>query len=201
MSSYQYSIYSDSYQNGPHDYIQAPSMQIPPPAYSGGQYGADKGGYINQQPTLQPDRIMAPINACNPANKPYAIDGKREWTYPLCGCCDVLDTCCVSFWCPCLIYSENKSRMRALQFTGQPHPKGGNLLSRDCFIYGLMSWGFGGGWIFNCILRGEERDRARIAGNCCTDCLVSVFCASCGQVQVNRELVAEEKCFMVQPID
>jgi len=169
--------------------------QIPPAADGDVQSGAGKGVYVNQ-PTVRPDMIMAANNARNPANKPVDIDGKRKWTYNLFGCFDAFGKCCVALWCPCLIYSENKSRMRALHYSGQPHPTGGDLLSGDCCIYGLLACGCGSGWILDCILRAEEREREKISGDCCTDWLVSCFCVSCGQIQLSRELEAEEKFLM-----
>jgi hypothetical protein len=43
---------------------------------------------------------------------------------------------CWSVWCPCVVYSKNRQRLRSLQTQGTPLADGGETYDSHCFIYG-----------------------------------------------------------------
>ena len=45
---------------------------------------------------------------------------------------------CMSMWCPCIVYSKNKQRLRSLKTQGTPLPGGGDTFDGDCCIYTLL---------------------------------------------------------------
>lgn len=50
---------------------------------------------------------------------------------------------CVSWFCPCIVYSQNKSRLRHLETRGYPHPSGGDSCTGDCCLHAcLLSLGW-----------------------------------------------------------
>ena len=64
-------------------------------------------------------------------------------------------TGCVAWWCPCIVYGQNKTRLEYLDKTGQAHPDGGESFGNDCLIHGLLTCCGGWGWILQ--VRTPER--------------------------------------------
>ena len=50
---------------------------------------------------------------------------------------------CMSWLCPCIVYSKNKQRLRNLSTHGTPLPGGGETFDSECCLYcGLGLFGF-----------------------------------------------------------
>jgi len=134
----------------------------------------------------------------NIANKPYDWRGERPWTYGMCNCCGACGTCCTACWCPCMTYSSNRSRRQALERNGAPHPEGGHSCGGDCLLFccihsfSLMSCG----WVLEVVERGNTRQRYKISGNQCGDCMASWCCLPCVLMQESREIEGEERSFV-----
>ena len=45
---------------------------------------------------------------------------------------------CQAVWCPCVVYSKNRQRMRHLQQHGAPLPGGGETFDKQCCIYAAL---------------------------------------------------------------
>ena len=46
-------------------------------------------------------------------------------------------------WCPCVVYSKSRQRLRHLENQGTPLPGGGETFDGHCCIYGVLggySW-------------------------------------------------------------
>lgn len=101
----------------------------------------------------------------NALNKPFDSKGEREWSHGFCDCFGDFGTCkfychsaliqqwwtthfpgCISWFFPCIIYSQNKTRLEALERTGQPHPSGGDSIGGDCCIHAGLTF-CGCGWV------------------------------------------------------
>lgn len=103
----------------------------------------------------------------NAKNCPVGSDGKRDWSHGLCDCFGSCGTCtliqhsylyvsnqlsnhlsvgCMSIWCPCIVYSKNKQRLRNLKTHGTPLPGGGDTCDGDCCLYCGLGL-FGLGWV------------------------------------------------------
>ncbi|KAJ7847014.1 PLAC8 family-domain-containing protein [Mycena olivaceomarginata] len=116
----------------------------------------------------------------NAAGKPLDSNSKR-------------DTCCYACWCPWIVHGKNKQRLSHLADTGFPDPDGGACCSGSCWGHCLLTSLIGGGWILQCLNRGDTRGRYGIQGGGCGDCCTSFCCHSCDLVQVSREIMLEEK--------
>ncbi|KAG8858124.1 hypothetical protein FRB91_010341 [Serendipita sp. 411] len=153
----------------------------------------------NQQPTATPGMHMgAGGGNRNTKNKPYDSHGKREWTNGICDCFGDILTCCIASWCPCIVYSQNRSRYEHLEQRGYPHPSGGDACSSDCFLHGLLTGCCGLGWVLQIGNRERIRNRYKIDGGCFGDCMASLCCNPCALTQEARELELEEHS-MVPP--
>ncbi|KAI0286348.1 PLAC8 family-domain-containing protein [Russula brevipes] len=139
---------------------------------------------------------MAPMSLGgnrNALNCPIGPDGKRDWSHGLFGCFSAFGVCCVSCWCPCIVFSKNKQRIHSLE-QGTPLRGGGDTFDDQCCIHGCLSV-LGYGWIMQISTRGHVRDRYRIAGGGVGDCCASWCCTPCALTQESREIELEENSF------
>ncbi|KAI9430039.1 PLAC8-domain-containing protein [Lactarius indigo] len=147
---------------------------------------------ISSQP--QATTSMAVGGNRNALNREVAVDGQRDWSFGLFDCTSACGLCCSATWCPCVVYSKNKQRLRHLQNHGTPLPGGGETYNSDCCIYGcLVIPGYA--WILQIGDRAEVRARYGIRGGTVGDCLTSCFCDPCSLTQERREIELEENSF------
>ncbi|KAF8524477.1 PLAC8-domain-containing protein [Gautieria morchelliformis] len=143
------------------------------------------------QPGPTPQMMVAGGNR-NVKNLPFNAAGEREWSNGFCSCCDDCGTCFLSAFCPCIVYSQNKSRVEHLERQGYPHPDGGASCTGDCCVHCLLA-GFGFGWVLQMGARSAIRLRYRIAGGAFGDCCAACCCTPCELTQGSRELELEER--------
>jgi len=127
----------------------------------------------------------------NARDCPVGLDGKRGWSFGLFTCFSRCGLCCLSTWCPCIVYNKNKQRVHSLQVQGTPLPGGGETFDGYCIIYGWLAV-LGYGWIMQIRPREEIRQRYGIRGGPFTDCLASQCCNPCALTQERREIELEE---------
>ncbi|KAI9450102.1 PLAC8 family-domain-containing protein [Lactarius psammicola] len=60
------------------------------------------------------------------------------WSFGLFDYTSECGLCCWATWCPCVVYSKNKQRLRHLQTRGTPLPGGGERYNVDCCAYGCL---------------------------------------------------------------
>jgi hypothetical protein len=53
---------------------------------------------------------------------------------------------CWATWCPCIVFSKTRQRLRSLQYEGRPLEGGGNRYSDHCCIYSALLF-IGHPWI------------------------------------------------------
>jgi len=135
--------------------------------------------------TSQPRRTPT-MDPMNMKNVPRAASGSREWSHGLLECFGDCWTCCFALFCPCVLYSQVKSRLESLRDEGQPHPQGGKTMGRDCMFVCLN------GWILQVGQRTNVRKRYHIEGDSITDCVAAAFCSPCQLTQQSREIALEE---------
>ncbi|XP_071189755.1 cornifelin homolog A-like [Salvelinus alpinus] len=108
------------------------------------------------------------------------------WSSSICDCCDDMKICCFGFWCPCCLRCQMSTDFG------------------ECFCLPLLD-------IFvNCIpavslaLRSTMRERYRIQGTICNDCLLVAFCTPCAWCQMARELKLRQRthllCHVPSPV-
>ncbi|KAL7410793.1 PLAC8 family-domain-containing protein [Mrakia frigida] len=141
--------------------------------------------------------FKAPMNTQgdprNAMGLPHDVDGRRDWSHSIFSCFDRPETCCLSCWCPCVMYSRNKSRLHHLSEFNVKHPQGGDSVSSDCFLHCCLNTVVGLGWLLQIGTRGATRDRYKIQGGACEDCVSIWACNPCTITQETREIELEEQ--------
>ncbi|KAJ8508710.1 hypothetical protein ONZ45_g9035 [Pleurotus djamor] len=167
--------------------FQPPQQSSPPIIMS------EKPQNFQPQPTVGMSVQPGGGGNRNAKNLPMDAEG-REWSHGLCDCCSDAGTCILAWCCPCIVYAQNKQRYQHLSTKGYPDPEhGGSGCNGDCFVHGCITACFGAGWVLQIGTRGNIRDRYRIKGGGCGDCLTACFCTPCELTQESRELELEEK--------
>lgn len=123
----------------------------------------------------------------------------RPWRHGLCKCHQECGTCCLSFWCPCMVYGRNNSRLSYIKMHNQPHPTGGDSCGPMSWIFTAVNCTFGVGWILQFMQRSEIRERYLIEGSTFGDFCGACCCMCLQQVQESRELQEEESLMMGVP--
>jgi hypothetical protein len=59
---------------------------------------------------------------------------------------------CWAYWCPCVVFSKTRQRLRSLQYQGRPLEGGGERFSNHCCIYSALLF-IGHPWIMQ--VRGD----------------------------------------------
>jgi len=134
----------------------------------------------------------------NALNKPFAADGAREWSYGVFDCFSDASTFVLGWFCPCVVFSQNKTRLEHLDRTGTPHPAGGDGLGGDCVTYGALAVCCGLGWVLQIGTRAATRRRYQLQGDSVSDILCSCFCVPCALTQESREIALEEQSLGAQ---
>jgi len=158
----------------------------------GGNYQAPQ--LQNQQPGAIPSMsVSGPGGNRNALSKPLDSQGQREWSYDVFDCFSDVGTFCLGWWCPCIVFSQNKSRLEHLNRNGTPHPQGGEAMGGDCLTYGGLAVCCGLGWILQIGTRSATRNRYQIHGDGVSDILCSWCCIPCALTQESREIGLEEQ--------
>ena len=164
------------------------------------------------------------------------LDGKRTWSTRIFDCtkehtfdnCEPVSalffgvtlTCapitigCLAFWCPCIAYGRNKSRLDHLSQRNRPNPTGRETVCNgNCFLYCCLAGVCGFGWAmqvssaffdrsiidisesFKVQNRSVMRARYNVRGSGIDDCCSSFWCTSCVLAQESLELKLEENSF------
>jgi hypothetical protein len=121
-------------------------------------------GQYNQQPMAQPG--MSTGGNRNSNNLPIGPSG-RPWSFDLCDCFGDAGTCefffsfhrvganvlkhlilgVLSWFCPCVVYGQNKRRYEHLSSQGTADPEhGGGFCSGDCCLHACLLH-FGLAWV------------------------------------------------------
>jgi len=99
----------------------------------------------------------------------------KQWKDGLFECCNnCVPSCCMSYWCPCVITGQMRQKM--------------NVGACKSTILGGFLCGFPMSTAHACQLRGVIRERDLIPGSNCEDCLVVYFCTFCAISQMARHV-------------
>jgi len=170
------------------------NVQQPEATYQQGPPGGYQPGAPFNQAQPMPQSGMNPNVPGGGGN--YDANGERDWNNGLLDCFGDCGTCCLAYFCPCIVYQQVKTRIDHLQANGRPDPQhGGSGFGGDCFIHGLLTGCCGLGWVLQMSTRATLRTRYKIRGGGCTDCLAAFCCMPCELTQESRELEVEEGKF------
>ncbi|CAI6334185.1 unnamed protein product [Periconia digitata] len=118
---------------------------------------------------------------------------KQEWHNSGSSCCSPIGTCCMAWFCPCILHGKTRHRVR----------NNGDMSSYSCCnsscmgFCGLLACGVG--FILPWISRADMRAKYGLEGNGCKDCLCACCCGPCDMVQQSKEAeFREDKVRLVQ---
>ncbi|KIV95193.1 hypothetical protein PV10_02873 [Exophiala mesophila] len=115
-----------------------------------------------------------------PQNHNHGSRGANgAWSFGLFDCFSPFGTCCLSCWCPCILYGKNQDIER-----GDPDSSGCN---GSCLAWYCLSC-FGVSCILQCINRTSLREKYGIEGGSCGDFCTSCCCTCCALIQENKEV-------------
>ena len=130
--------------------------------------------------TAQPQMSMNPGGNGNMRDGPQATVAPtfKQGTFSngLCSCFDDCGTCCLGWWCPCILFGQTRARLRNPALTKEQLP----CCSGPCCAFAavlMLCAPFQ--CMFGCMQRDEIRSRYGIEGNGCLDCLAHTFCDCC----------------------
>ncbi|KAH9992307.1 PLAC8 family-domain-containing protein [Russula vinacea] len=129
----------------------------------------------------------------NALNRAIGEDGMRDWSFGIFDCLPRCRLCLLATFCPCVVYGQNRQRLRHLKDRGVPLPGGGDRVNQDCRAHCCMLPCFY--WVFEMGVRSDIRRRYNIRGEELKDCCHSLYCHGCALTQERRELELEEASF------
>jgi len=121
---------------------------------------------------------------------------KQDWRYKGSECCTPVSSCCLSCWCPCIIFGRTAHR-RKNQGSLDTH----SAFNGSCLAFcGLSCLGIS--FVLPMLSRGDMRAKYQLKGNACADCLCACCCQPCDLTQQDKEAQYREeqnKPMLAQP--
>ncbi|POY76131.1 hypothetical protein BMF94_0854 [Rhodotorula taiwanensis] len=171
----------------------------PPPSYEAAASASEAPNtvqFLRAQPSATARMLVG--GARNSMAQEVGLDGMRDWNHELCSCHEAPALTAAACFCPCLVYSANRSRLTHLAATGQPNPAPQHI-GLWCGLYALApQLGGIGQAAMQFVSRFQTRQRYSIRGNMVEDALIGTFCTTCSLVQEARELQDEEEALQQQ---
>ncbi|KAM3387456.1 hypothetical protein ACQJBY_010351 [Aegilops geniculata] len=102
-----------------------------------------------------------------------------SWSTGLCGCCDDVGSCCLTFFCPCVAFGR----------IAEIVDRGATSCCVSGTLYMLLASVTGGwGCLYSCCYRSSLREQYGLKEKPCADCCVHWSCEPCALCQEYREL-------------
>ncbi|CAZ85350.1 unnamed protein product [Tuber melanosporum] len=122
------------------------------------------------------------VHAPGQIGHPNQQHGREEYHHGLCDCFSDFSTCCVGYWCPCILYSRTNHRLKTSPNSNLNdfHNCNGHCIT-FC-VLGPISW------IFTTLQRTRIREKYRLEGSLASDCGKAYCCVMCTLVQDEREV-------------
>ncbi|KAL6714797.1 hypothetical protein ACLMJK_007057 [Lecanora helva] len=113
------------------------------------------------------------------------------WRYGLFDCFSPMNTCCLAYWCPCILFGRTKHA-----FEGDPNASACN---GSCCAWTALAMLLNPAQsLLQMSQRGAMRQRYGIESNSLNDCLLSCCCGCCTLIQEDKELRSHESEPMMQ---
>ncbi|KAI9840393.1 MAG: hypothetical protein M1837_001651 [Sclerophora amabilis] len=150
----------------------------------------------NYIPSYAPDSAVGPDVMPPGKHQPGQIahptltSESGEWRHALCECGD-LPTCCVGFWCPCILYGKIQYRLNRKSARKDPT----DLLGHKSFNgpCGLLAVACGFQWLLALLQHTRIRRTYKLNGSVGKECLSSFCCCCCMLMQNEREMRDREE--------
>ncbi|EAT86781.1 hypothetical protein HBI56_131210 [Parastagonospora nodorum] len=105
----------------------------------------------------------------------------QEWHHSGTSCCSPIGTCCLSWWCPCIVVGRTHHRIK---YNG--NMDGYTCCNLSCMGFcGLACIGIS--FIMPMLNRGDIRAKYHLSGNGCKDCACACCCTPCDVAQQDKE--------------
>lgn len=135
--------------------------------------------------TSAPPSAPPPGYGQPPSPPPYAtgVSGsslipQTSWSSGLCDCCIDIPNCCLTCWCPCIIFGQMAEIV----------DKGSISCGVHGTIYALINILTGCGCLYSCIYRTKMRRQQGLPEAPSNDCCIHFCCGPCALCQEYREL-------------
>uniref|UniRef100_A0A1D1Y102 Protein PLANT CADMIUM RESISTANCE 2 n=1 Tax=Anthurium amnicola TaxID=1678845 RepID=A0A1D1Y102_9ARAE len=143
-------------------------------------------GYPEQaQKGYPPPSVGIPVTGSDqyyPSGVPSALHVQQQapgrWSTGLCGCCDDVGNCCMTFFCPCVTFGR----------IAEIVDRGSTSCGASGALYTLIACVTGCGCLYSCFYRSKMRRQYSLPDSPCNDCLVHCCCEACALCQEYREL-------------
>ncbi|EDO44794.1 predicted protein [Nematostella vectensis] len=96
-----------------------------------------------------------------------------SWSSGICGCFEDINTCALTYFCPCVVAGKNAE-----------------AVGENCFLHGFLSTLGCVGIFCGAKIREKIREKHGIEGSFGNDCIMHWFCPLCAYSQEARELKA-----------
>ncbi|KAF1950552.1 PLAC8-domain-containing protein [Byssothecium circinans] len=111
----------------------------------------------------------------------------QDWHHSGSGCCSPFGTCCMGWWCPCILHGKTRHRTK----------NNGNMSGYSCCNGSCMGFCglamLGVGFVLPWISRSDIRQKYSLTGNGCKDCMCACCCAPCDVIQQAKEVEYREE--------
>ncbi|GMY18327.1 protein PLANT CADMIUM RESISTANCE 3-like [Fagus crenata] len=124
-----------------------------------------------------------PINVTNQPNLPRLtatpdLKSPVPWSTGLCDCCDDVNSCCLTCWCPCITFGR----------IAEIVDRGSTSCGVSGALYTLIMFVTGCSCLYSCFYRSKLRGQYFLEESPCTDCCIHCCCEECSLCQEYREL-------------
>lgn len=157
-------------------------------------YTSDQGHkpFQSQGYTAQPPMQAIPLSYIENGDLEASIESTLVETFKpnsfqngFCSCFGEYKTCCLGFWCPCVLFGHTHARFQnpALKRDELPSCSGA-----CCGYAAVLLLCVPMQCIFGCAQRGNIRAKYGIESNGCLDCLAHTFCDCCVTYPLTYEI-------------
>ncbi|KAK2635841.1 hypothetical protein Ddye_030633 [Dipteronia dyeriana] len=122
-----------------------------------------------------------PVNATNQSDHVISNNSHASipWSTGLCDCCDDVNTCCLTCWCPCITFGR----------IAEIVDRGSTSCGVSGALYTLILCLTGCSCLYSCFYRSKLRGQYFLEERPCTDCCIHCCCEGCALCQEYRELM------------
>ncbi|KAH0607196.1 uncharacterized protein H6S33_003184 [Morchella sextelata] len=169
-----------------------PTHNLPPvppePAYNSRAAAAERP-ITPKTPIYTPSGASGPnggVHAPGQIGHPNQQHGREEYQHGMCDCFSDIGTCCTGYWCPCILYSRTKHRVKTSPDSNINEFKAFNP---HCMAFCALA---PVAWVFTMLQRTRIREKYQLEGSIANDCGKAYCCGPCTLIQDEREVTKRE---------